>query len=133
MTTLIFIIVSWLHAFFLVVAVRSFLHALMVVAVNYYFQQLSVPFTRDAADGDVRLTDVVGCPMAAAINKSSKSNSTTPQQPHPPWSPTGRNRTSIHTFQDHNFSTHPCNSKDLIAIVVSRLVDHSTTRHFENI
>ena len=38
MTTLIFIIVSRLHAFFLVVVVRSFLHTLMVVAENYYFQ-----------------------------------------------------------------------------------------------
>ena len=39
MTTLIFIIISWLHAFSLVVVVRSFLHVLMVVAVNYYFWQ----------------------------------------------------------------------------------------------
>ena len=39
MTALIFIIVSRLHAFFLVVAVRSFLHVLVSVAVNYYFQQ----------------------------------------------------------------------------------------------
>ena len=38
MTTLIFIIVSWLHVFFLVVAARSLLHVLVVVAVNYYFQ-----------------------------------------------------------------------------------------------
>ena len=42
MTTLIFIIVSLLHAFSLlvVVAVLSFLHLLMVVAINYYFQHL---------------------------------------------------------------------------------------------
>ena len=41
MTALIFIIliVSRLHAFFLVVPVRSSLHALMVVAVISYFQQ----------------------------------------------------------------------------------------------
>ena len=41
MTTLIFIIliVSQLHAFFLVVAVRSSLHVLVVVAVIPYFQQ----------------------------------------------------------------------------------------------
>ena len=41
MTTLIFIIliVSGLHAFFLVVPVPSSLHALMVVAVISYFQQ----------------------------------------------------------------------------------------------
>ena len=37
-TALIFIIVSRLHAFFLVVPVRSFLHALVVVAVISYFQ-----------------------------------------------------------------------------------------------
>ena len=39
MTALIFIIVSWLHAFFLVVVVRSSLHALVAVAVNHCFQQ----------------------------------------------------------------------------------------------
>ena len=39
MTTLIFIIVSRLHAFFLVVPVRSSLHVLVVVAVILYFQQ----------------------------------------------------------------------------------------------
>ena len=38
MTALIFIIVSWLHAFFLVVAVCSFPQVLMAVAVNCYFQ-----------------------------------------------------------------------------------------------
>ena len=40
-TTLIFVIliVSRSHAFFLVVAIGSFLHALMVVAVISYFQQ----------------------------------------------------------------------------------------------
>ena len=37
MTTLIFIIVSRLHAFSLLVVVFSFLHALMVLAVNCYF------------------------------------------------------------------------------------------------
>ena len=42
MTALIFIIVSRLHALFLVVAVRSLLHALVVVAVKYYFQQEGV-------------------------------------------------------------------------------------------
>ena len=36
---LIFIIVSRLHAFFLVVPIRSSLHALVVVAVISYFQQ----------------------------------------------------------------------------------------------
>ena len=39
MTALIFIIVSWLHAFFLVVPVRSSLHVLVAVAVIPYFQQ----------------------------------------------------------------------------------------------
>ena len=39
MTTLIFIIVSRLHPFFLVVPVRSSLHVLVVVAVISYFQQ----------------------------------------------------------------------------------------------
>ena len=38
MTTPIFIIVSWSHAFFLVVAVRSFLCALVAVAANCCFQ-----------------------------------------------------------------------------------------------
>ena len=38
MTTLIFIIVSRLHAFFLVDVVRLSLHVLMVVAVIPYFQ-----------------------------------------------------------------------------------------------
>ena len=38
MTALIFIIASWLHAFFLVVTVRSFLQVLVEVAVNSYFQ-----------------------------------------------------------------------------------------------
>ena len=38
MTALIFIIVFWLHAFFLVVPVRSSLHVLVVVAVISYFQ-----------------------------------------------------------------------------------------------
>ena len=38
MTALIFINVSRLHAFFLVVAVCTFLHVLVVVAVNSYFQ-----------------------------------------------------------------------------------------------
>ena len=48
MTTPIFIIASrlQLHAFFLVVAVRSFLHVLMVVAVNSYFQLKSVVFSK---------------------------------------------------------------------------------------
>ena len=40
MTTLIFIIVSRLHAFFLVVPVRLSLHVLVVVAVIYYFQHM---------------------------------------------------------------------------------------------
>ena len=41
-TAPIFIIVSWLHAFFLVVVVvHSFLHILVVVVVNYYSQQTS--------------------------------------------------------------------------------------------
>ena len=39
MTALIFIIVSRLHAFFLVVAVLSFLHALVAVVVIPHFQQ----------------------------------------------------------------------------------------------
>ena len=39
MTTLIFIIVSRLHAFFLVVPIHSSLHLLVVVAVISYFQQ----------------------------------------------------------------------------------------------
>ena len=37
-TALIFIIVSRLHAFFLVVAVHSFLHVLMAVVANCHFQ-----------------------------------------------------------------------------------------------
>ena len=40
MTTLIFIIVSQLHAFFLVVPVRSSLHVIVVVAVISYFQHM---------------------------------------------------------------------------------------------
>ena len=39
MANLIFTIVSRLHAFFLVVPIRSSLHALVVVAVISYFQQ----------------------------------------------------------------------------------------------
>ena len=44
MTTLIFIIVSRSHAFFLVVPVRSSLHVLVVVVVISYFQHAVVLF-----------------------------------------------------------------------------------------
>ena len=39
-TALIFINVSWLHAFSLVFVIRSFLHVLMAVAVNHCFQHV---------------------------------------------------------------------------------------------